>query len=166
MISERIAGDEIDVWREAMRLTQAFEVWKTFGAFMLRAQPKLGPGIAERMAFAATVTPEQHDASRSILERARGRIEQLVASGTILALPTAPCIAPLLTTSQQNLESYRTGVMRLVCIGSISGLPQVTIPIGTIERAPVGLSFIGWRSGDEALLSLSGRMARYLGVTA
>jgi hypothetical protein len=33
--SERIASDEIDSWREAMRLTQAFEVWQNYGSFVL-----------------------------------------------------------------------------------------------------------------------------------
>jgi amidase len=160
--SERIAGDEIDSWREAMRLTQAFEVWQHYGSFVLRSKPELGPGIAERMAVAATVTAEQCDASRRVLEQARNRIEELATPGTILALPTAPCMAPLLSTPQQDLEHYRIGVMRLVCIASISGLPQVTIPIGSLDRAPVGISFMGWRNGDEALLSLAERLARYL----
>jgi amidase len=166
MRSEQIASDEIDSWREAMRLTQAFEVWENYGSFVLRSQPQLGPGIAERMAVAATITAAQRDASERILGQARSRTEQLATPGTILALPTAPCVAPLLTTSQQELEAYRIGVMRLVCIASISGLPQVTIPIGTLDRAPVGISFVGWRNGDETLLSLADRLARYLGFIA
>jgi hypothetical protein len=100
------------------------------------SKPELGPGIAERMAVAATVTAEQSDASRSVLEQARSRVEELATPGTVLALPTTPCIAPLLSTPQQDLEKYRVGVMRLICIASISGLPQVTIPIGTLDRAP------------------------------
>jgi amidase len=147
-----------------MRLTQAFEVWENYGSFVRRFQPQFGPGIAERMAIAAAVTSEQRDASQGVLERATTRAEQLATPGTVLALPTAPCIAPLLSTSPQDLESYRIGVMRLVCIASISGLPQVAIPIGMLDRAPVGLSFIGWRNGDEALLSLAERLARYLGL--
>ena len=46
----------------------------------------------------------------------------------------------------------------------ISGLPQVTIPAGTADGAPVGLSFIGWRGGDEALLSLATAMAPLVGT--
>jgi amidase len=49
-------------------------------------------------------------------------------------------------------------------MASISGLPQVTIPAGTADAAPVGLSFIGWRGGEEALLSLAARMAPHVGA--
>ena len=162
----QIAGNRIDTWREAMRITQAFETWKSYGPFLLRTRPSLGPGIAERMAIAASVTAAQYDASASTLDQARSRAKELAKPGTVLILPTAPCIAPLLATSQQGLESYRVGVMRLVCIASISGLPQITIPIGTVDRAPVGISVIGWHHGDEALLLLAERLARHVGIAA
>jgi amidase len=45
--------------------------------------------------------------------------------------------------------------MALTCIAGVSGLPQVTLPAGTVEGCPVGLSFIGWAGGDEALLDLA-----------
>jgi Asp-tRNA(Asn)/Glu-tRNA(Gln) amidotransferase A subunit family amidase len=42
--------------------------------------------------------------------------------------------------------------MRLTCTAGLSGLPQMSIPACTIDGCPVGLSFIGWAGGDEALL--------------
>jgi amidase len=60
-----VALDGFDEWREAFRIVQAKEVWETFGAFIARARPKLGPGIRERMEFAAAVTAQQADAARN-----------------------------------------------------------------------------------------------------
>jgi amidase len=54
--------------------------------------------------------------------------------------------------------------MRLTCIAGLGGLPQVSIPIGTLAGCPVGLSLIGWAGGDEALLDLAFALARYCGV--
>jgi amidase len=162
----KIAGSSIDRWREAMRITQAFEVWETFGPYLTQARPQHGPGVAERMAIAAAVTSEQRDSSRGILNEAQERIETLTAPGTVLILPTAPSIAPLLTANAEELERYRIGVMRLVCVGSISGLPQITVPIGTLSGAPVGLSFIGWRNSDKALLALAQKLAPHIGLAA
>jgi amidase len=54
--------------------------------------------------------------------------------------------------------------MRLTCIAGLSGLPQVTIPVGSVHGCPVALSFIGWDGGDEALIELSVKLARYLGA--
>jgi amidase len=53
--------------------------------------------------------------------------------------------------------------MRLTCIAGLGGLPQVSLPIGTVTGAPVGLSFIGWRGADELLLSLAVKLSRCCG---
>lgn len=58
------APSGFDDWREAFRIVQAKEVWETFGAFVAQAKPKFGPGIKERMQFAATVTADQANAAR------------------------------------------------------------------------------------------------------
>jgi amidase len=159
----RIAPNGLDAWREIFRVIQASEVWRTFGPFIEQHQPRMGPGIRERMQFAAAVKPADVDAARENHARARTHIDGAVQPGTVLALPTGPCIAPLLGSSFDNLESFRVRAMRLTCIAGLGGLPQVSLPIGTIKGAPVGLSFIGWRGADEVLLSLAVKLARYCG---
>lgn len=161
-----VAGDSIDRWREALRVTQAWEVWRTFGSFMLEHKPKLGPGVAERMKIAASVTTADLAGARPILDAVTDRLEALTSNRTILVLPTCPCVAPLVGSSAEAFESYRVRTMKLVCFASISGLPQVTIPIGTLDGAPVGLSFLGWRNGEEALLELAKRLSPFVGLAA
>ena len=163
---QRIAPDGLDIWREAVRIIQARETWSVYGNFITRAKPKLGPGVGDRMAFAATVTEAAAASARTIQERARDRIRALVQPGTLLVLPTSPSIAPLVDASPQVHESFRTRVMRMTCIAGLSGLPQISVPIGTVSGCPVGLSFIGWAGGDEALLDLSVRLSRYCGMEA
>jgi len=161
--SSRMAPGGLDSWREAFRIIQAGEVWASFGEFMQQHRPRLGPGIRDRMEFAAKVP--QHDVAQARREHARARdhIRAIAKPGTILALPTSPCVAPLLSTPAEELESFRTRVMRLTCIAGLGGLPQVTLPIGAIAGAPVGLSFIGWAGGDEDLLALCLKLSRYCG---
>jgi amidase len=162
-IHEAVAPSGFDPWRESFRIIQAREVWSIYGPFVQRHQPKLGPGIRERMAFAATVSERAADMARQEQKRARERICTLVQPGTVLALPTAPCIAPRIDTGAEALESFRVRVMRLTCIAGLSGLPQVTLPVGSISGCPVGLSFIAWHGGDEALLDLAVQLARHVG---
>lgn len=162
----RIAPAGFDPWREAFRVIQGREVWETFGAFVERYKPNLGPGIRERMAFSATVTRQDADAARIVHARARDHIRGKAPPGTILALPTAPCIAPLVDNPSQDMESFRVRVMRLTCTAGMGGLPQVTIPVGAISGCPVGLSFIGWAGGDEALLDLAFTLSRHCGLAA
>jgi amidase len=166
MAHGRIAPEGFDPWREAFRIVQAYETWQTFGGFITKHKPNIGPGVKERMQFASTVTQVQADASREVVNKARDHIRQIVVPGTVLALPTAPSIAPEIEVSGAELEEFRTRVMRLTCTSGISGLPQMSIPGGAINGCPIGLSFIGWAGGDEALLDLACELSRHCGMAA
>ena len=98
--------------------------------------------------------------------QAREHIRQTVGPGTILALPTAPCIAPAIDMPAAEMEQLRVRVMRLTCIAGLAGLPQVNIPVGTLSGCPIGLSLIGWEGGDEALLDLACELSRHCGMAA
>lgn len=163
---QRIAPDGLDTWREAFRIIQSREVWSVYGDFVTRKKPKFGPGIAERFAAAATVTEAMAAEARVMQERARDRIRAIAQPGVLLVLPTSPSVAPLADAPNAMHESFRTRAMRMTCIAGLSGLPQVSVPIGTIGGCPVGLSFIGWAGSDEALLDLAMRLARYCGIAA
>jgi amidase len=163
---QRIAPDNLDVWREAFRIVQSREIWSVYGDFVTRVKPQFGPGVAERFAAAATVTEEMAAQARVMQERARDRIRGVAQPGTLLVLPTSPAVSPLADAPNAVHESFRLRAMRMTCIAGLSGLPQVSIPIGTIGGCPVGLSFIGWAGGDEALLDLAVRLSRYCGMTA
>ena len=154
----------LNSWREIFRIIQAFEVWRQFGRFVREYCPSCGPGVAERMQAASTVTAAQAGAARKMRAEARDLIVAMARPGTILVLPAAPCIAPRLNTPTQDLESFRIRTMRLTCIAGLAGLPQISIPVGTISGCPVGLSFIGWRGGDEVLLDLSFALSRFVGI--
>ena len=136
MVHGRIAPEGFDTWREAFRIVQAHETWQTFGGFVTAQKPKIGPGVRERMEFAATVTKSQTDAARSVQLKAREHIRQIVTPGTILALPTAPSIAPRIEISGAELEEFRVRVMRLTCTSGVSGLAANEHPRGHDQRLP------------------------------
>ena len=69
MVHGKIAPDGFDPWREAFRIVQAYETWQTFGNFVTTHRPKIGPGVRERMEFAATVTKAQADAARDVRQQ-------------------------------------------------------------------------------------------------
>lgn len=173
---DRMAGDlpgtthrqmpteSYDLWREIFRIVQAREVWGLYGDFITRQRPRLGPGISERFAFAAQVSEQEAEAARQQLAGACKDIRDTVPPGTVLALPTVPCPAPRIETPPEALQSFRARVMRLTCIAGVSGLPQITIPVGAVSGCQVGLSFIGWAGGDETLLDLAAALSRHCGL--
>jgi amidase len=162
----RGAPQGLDGWRDAVRLIQAFELWQIYGRFVEERRPRFGPGVAERMAIAAGVTQAQAEAARKIHIAAREHLRALLTPGTVLAMPTAPGIAPPIATSAEGLESFRVRVMRLTCLAGLGGLPQISLPVGTVEGCPIGLSFVGWAGGDEALLDLAVALSPQCGVEA
>ena len=162
----RIAPDGFDSWREAMRIEQAYETWQTFGSFVKTHNPKIGPGIRDRIAFAETVTQQAADEARAVRAKIREHVFQTAVPGTLFALPAAPCIAPRIDGDEAEMQSFRVRVMGLTCIASLTGLPQISIPAGTIEGCPIGLSFIGWAGGDEVLLDLAVKLSRHCGMSA
>ena len=85
---------------------------------------------------------------------------------TVLDRDTARGELWVVDTRETEMQAFRVRVMGLTCIASLTGLPQISIPAGTISGCPIGLSFIGWAGGDEALLDLSVKLARHCGMTA
>lgn len=151
-----VAGDDtLDIWWDAFRILQAGEVKQSNVPWVEEHEPDLGPGIRERFAMAAAITPEETQSARAVRDRVRERLSALAVPGTILCLPTAPVIAPKLDATAEDLEFFRANTMALTCIAGHTGLPQVTVPAAEVEGCPVGLSFMGWSGGDEALLDLA-----------
>jgi len=154
-----VSPSGFDRWREAFRMVQGYELWSIYGDWMTAKKPSLGPGVRERVAFAATVTAGDAEANRAVVAEARTRLRAMLPPGTVMALPTAPSIAPLADASAEALDRFRARAMALTCMAGLSGVPQVTLPVGTVTECPVGLSFIGWAAGDEALLDLAVSLA-------
>jgi amidase len=159
-----IAQGGFDDWRNCFRTIQGREIWAIYGKWVEAHDPRLGPGIRERMAYAATISQGAADAAREIFSAARAQIRSRIQPGTIAALPSVPCIAPRVDATAEELDAFRSRTMALTSIAGIGGLPQITIPIGTLDGCPIGLSLIGWAGADETLLDLAVALSPYCGA--
>jgi amidase len=165
---ERLIGrcEEVEVspaglvaWFETFRTIQAAEVWASVGPWINQLRPKLGPGVKERIAWAASVTPHMLRAANARRARVRRRMEQLVGPEDVLCLPTSPRVAPLLGTPVDKIEiEYRHQAMCLLCISGLPGLPQLSMPMAELAGLPLGLSIVGRRGADVMLLRIAARL--------
>lgn len=153
--------DDIDR-RPVFRTGQAHEAWQSHGAWIETYQPKLGPGVGERFKFGSAVTRDAYEAADIERKKIRAGIDRLVEDGGAILLPAVPGPAPLRTTPTPELEAWRDRLQHLVCIASLTGHPQISIPAAKLDGAPLGLSIIGPLGADRALLRLAERIAALL----
>jgi amidase len=142
------------------RRTQGFEAWKVHGEFVTEHNPQFGPGIAERLRYAATVANSEYDKAQLLIAEFRKRFRDLLGESTILILPTMPDVAPLLTQTESDLEDFRNKALRLLCLSGLSGFPQISMPLVKIAGAPLGLSIIGPPGSDQSLISLTAGLSK------
>jgi amidase len=87
-------------------------------------------------------------------------MEELLAPGDVLCLPTSPRAAPPLGTPVDKIEiEYRNQAMCLLCIAGLAGLPQLSMPMARIDTLPLGLSIVGRPGSDTMLLELAARVS-------
>ena len=153
------AAGDFDALYWAFRRLQGREAWEVDGAMIERYRPPLGPGVAERFAYAREVTDAQVAEAREVRAAYRERLTRLLAGEAILVLPTMPDVAPRLDEPESALESYRNAALNLLCLSGLSGLPQISMPLARRLGAPLGLSLIGPPGSDLALLRLAERIA-------
>jgi amidase len=155
----RISPEGLPNWFEVFRILQASEIWKTLGGWVSETKPQFGPGIKERFEFAATVTPEQIATMEARRRAITAHVDNLLGEDGVICLPTSPRVAPLVGTPADTIEiEYRNQAMCLLCIAGLCGLPQISLPMATLDGLPLGLSLIGARNSDRALIALAKRV--------
>jgi amidase len=154
-----VSAEGLPQWFQAFRVLQGAEIHQQLGEWVARTQPKLGPGVRERMQWTATITAADIAGAQAVRDAARRRMDELLRDNAVLVLPTVPDIAPLLNTPAAALDDFRARAMSLLCIAGHAGLPQVTLPLATLNGCPIGISLIAARGNDALLLELARRIA-------
>jgi amidase len=144
------------------------EVREAHQAWIDAVRPRFGPDVGQRLRPSDEEDPAEradHEARRREASQARVRIrahlDALLEGDVVIGLPTAPCLAPPRSASEDELTTAEVRAIALNCAASMGGFPQVTCPwASTPEGVPVGLSFLAARGRDLWLLE---QVARYCG---
>jgi amidase len=92
-----------------------------------RVKPDLGPGIRQRVQWAADLDPALVGPARKRREEIAGHMERLLAGGAVLVLPTVPGIAPIRNAAPADTEDFRARALALLCPAGLARLPQVSL---------------------------------------
>ncbi len=141
-----------------LRKVQAYEAWKTHGDWIRAADRQLGPGVKERFEFGSKVSAEMMQGETIVRDAIRREVTDLIGDDGLFVVPTVPGAAPLAAASFDDIQAYRERAITLLCLAGLTGLPELTLPLGTVDGAPFGLSLIGPKGSDRALLKIGDRI--------
>jgi amidase len=146
-------------WARWQRVLQRHEFRATFRDWVDRVNPRFSAEVAEAFADDRETTADTIDFANRFRDEAKARLEGLLDGRRMLCIPTSP-ILPI--ARDARLSAMREAVRRIVDLTGIAGLtslPQVNIPAGSASGIPVGLSLIGSRGKDAALLGAASVLA-------
>ncbi len=153
-----VSNDGLPAWFDVFRVLQYADIWTTHRAWVTRERPTFGPQVGPRFEAVAQVQPHEVAVMRERRTEITARLDGLLAENAVLLLPTVPDIAPLLKLPPAETVAFRERALALLCIAGLGGLPQVTLPFGTLNGCPIGVSLIAARGNDEMLLDIAVRL--------
>jgi amidase len=153
-----LAPDGLSEWQQLYRILQGYEAWAAHGPWIQSRDAELGPQTATRFEVSRRVTAAEAEAAAKKRVEVSERIRAVVGQDGVLMLPTMPGIALPVDAPEEEFEAFRARAIGMLCIAGLAGLPQVSLPVGTVAGCPLGLSLIGPPGRDRALLALARRV--------
>lgn len=150
-----IASTDLSDWLEVFKVCQAAEVWQAHGEWVTKTQPRFGPGVKERFEMAASITKGMLQEARGKRVEIAARMTDLIGEDGMIITPSSPGAAPLRSADGASLDKFRMAALELLCPAGLAGLPQISLPVGTDDGAPLGLSLIAGKKQDWKLLSVA-----------
>jgi len=152
-------GDEpLSAWMDYFRFPQGAEAWQCHKEWVTREKPQFGPAVGPRFAWAAAVAPQDVARARARREEITQRMDQMLRGDAVLVLPSISGIAPLRGSPPEVIDEVRRRALPMLCISGLARLPQVSMPLATLNGCPLGLSLIAARGNDTLLLDLAKKL--------
>lgn len=152
VVKENLSQDQLIEWQDTFRLVQGHEAWSMHGAWIRSQKPQLGPGIKERFEWASTIHDAQAQIARADMMK-NAAVVNAYLEGAVICMPTVSYLAP--QKGHASSAEDRTHALSLLCIASMAGLPQITMPLAVMDGKALGLSLLSRRFSDRQLLSLA-----------
>lgn len=151
-----IAEEGLEYWvKEVFQIVQGYEVWDSYGGFVNKYRPRLSPGPKDRLEVASKITREAYLKAKEKQEEFRQRIEKLLSDGAVLIEPTASSVAPLKSTSLEEINRLRAQSSHLLCISALAGIPQITLPLLEQDHVPLGVTLMSAKNTDRTLIDFA-----------
>lgn len=155
-----LAPEGLRVWNGHHVHLQHPEFAATFSPWVDAVDPRLSFDVASAIANGRRLPDEPRRSASAFRPLARERVKALLDGRRLLCLPTVPILPPKRDLTLEETSAIGERLVDLTCIAGLTGLPQLSLPLGQAGDLPVGLSLIGWRDADRTLLDIARRLGR------
>ena len=143
---------------EVFRILQGFEVIQEHGEWLNSVSPSMADDIATRFKQSSEITQQECMEASAIRKQLQSQLDAVFSQCDVILVPTTPGIAPLVEASADALGEFRKRLLSLTAIAGLAGLPQLHLPLFTYEGAPCGVSLIGQKGDDFALMRWANKL--------
>ncbi|MCH2511324.1 MAG: amidase [Dehalococcoidia bacterium] len=160
----RLSPNGLTEWAVQQNVLQSEEAWNSVKDWIDQVNPRFSFWVSERYNLAIGLTDAQLKEAAVLRETVRARMDEVFAGGGFVCLPTAVVPAPLRGLPASAKKDVQGRLSRLTCIAGTTGRPQLSMPLGEVNGLPVGLSIMGDRGSDEALIGFARKIEAALSV--
>ena len=154
-----LTEEQLDLFKlqtaATFRSLQGSEIWQQHGEWIEKVQPDIAKDIMLRLAWCKTITTQDVTLAKAQQKVVINHINALFGDIDVLVIPTTPGVAPRCDADETTLANDRNALLALTAIAGLAGLPQLHLPLFTLHNAPCGLSLVGKKGNDLALLALA-----------
>jgi len=140
------------------RTLQGNEIWQQHGEWIEYTQPDIAKDIMLRLNWCKTITTQEVEQAKAQQSVVINQLNTLFEEIDVLIIPTTPGVAPRCDADETTLANDRNALLALTAIAGLAGLPQLHLPLFTLHNAPCGLSLVGKKGNDLALLALAKKL--------
>lgn len=152
----KLSMGSFDALTHSFRSIQSSQAWETNGALIEKYQIPVTAGVLERLHAGRDMPESDRAAAQIYRQRYREYLRGALGLDGVVVMPTMHDISPLRTqTDQATLDEYRGKALEMTAAASLAGLPQVSLPLGSHQGAPIGISLLGPAGSDRWLIELA-----------
>ncbi|MBD3885607.1 amidase [Phormidium tenue FACHB-886] len=120
---------------------------------------EMSPTVRSRMERGFQISALDYVRAEQVRQSIVARVKQALEGRAALLLPTTPTPAhyPDIDTFdfKGSLVELRNSILRLCCIGALSGHPIAAVPAGLYQGLPLGWQVVGGKKQDLTVLALA-----------
>lgn len=151
-LSEFINADIGDLFARL----QGREIWSEHSQWISENKGYLADDVRTRLERAERLSmssDEEKAADKAVREKYRIDFQRFYSASSVLVLPVLTDLAPLRTSSADELLKFRTKSFQLTAPSSLTGCPQLVVPVRNESAGKViGIGLLGQHDNEATLL--------------